>query len=136
VHNLLIVSGGGGGEEGGGGGGGGRIQIFDRMADGNTKPLRVISGKAVAGAGQMTVIPSRGYILATVRRGGRMGNEGFIGVWSINDNGDVPPRWMIGGPDGKLRDVRGITTDVKNKNVIVSDKYVNGILTYNFPEIF
>ena len=58
VHNLLIVSGGGGGEDGadgggggafagggeGGGGGGGRILIFDRMASGNTKPLRVLSG--------------------------------------------------------------------------------------------
>ena len=138
VHNLLIVSGGGGGEEGGGEGGGGgtRIQIFDRMANGNTPPLRVIRGKGVTGASQMTVIPSRGYILATVRRGGRMGSEGFIGVWSINDDGDVPPRWLIGGPNGQLRDVRGITTDMKNKNVIVSDKYVNGILTYNFPEIF
>jgi hypothetical protein len=140
VHNLLISSGGGGGEEddsgGGGGNGGGRILIFDRTASGNTKPLRVISGPGVSGAALMTTIPSRGYIIAGVRKGGRSSDLGYVGVWSIYDDGNVPPRWTIGGPKGMLRDVRGVTTDPAHKSVIISDKYVNGVLTYSFPEIF
>src|SRR5207249_8675529 len=58
VHNLMITanaSGDGGGDDNGGGrgarGGGGprrisAIRIFDRMANGNAKPLRVITGEA------------------------------------------------------------------------------------------
>ena len=153
VHDLLIVSGGGGGgddedESGVGGGGladepgsemgrrGGRILIFNRTDSGNTKPLRVLYGPGVSGATLMTTIPSRGYIVAAVRKGGRSSDLGYVGIFSIYDNGNVPPRWTIGGPKGMLRDVRGVTVDVKHKNVIISDKYVNGVLTYNFPEIF
>jgi hypothetical protein len=138
VHNLLIVSGGGGGEDGGdgGGGGGGRILIFDRMASGNTKPLRIISGPGVAGAALMTTIPSRGYIVAGVRKGGRSSDLGYVGIWSVFDDGNVPPRWTVGGPKGMLRDVRGVTVDEKHQMVIVSDKYVNGVLSYSFPEAF
>lgn len=35
-----------------------------------------------------------------------------------------------------LRQPRGLTLDPKNKTVIVSDKYLNGVLTYSFPELF
>jgi len=162
VHNLLIVSGGGGGgggdfqedgEEVGGfeGGGGAReaagargpdgsrgshILIFNRTDSGNTKPRAVISGPMVNGATLLTTYPPRGWILASVHRSGRNSPNSYVGVWSINDNGAVPPRWTIGGPNGMLRDTRGITVDPKHKSVIVSDKYVNGILTYEIPEIF
>jgi hypothetical protein len=91
----------------------------------------------------MTTIPSRGYIVAGVVKGylnesnpTHTSDQGYVGVWSIYDNGNVPPRWTIGGPKGMVRDVRGVTVDIKHKNVIISDKYVNGVLTYNFPEIF
>ncbi len=141
VHNLLIVSGGGGGGEdggegGGGGRGGGHILIFNRTDSGNVKPRGVITGPMVDGATLMTTYPPRGFILAAVHRGGRNSEQAYVGVWSINDNGVVPPRWTIGGPKGLLRDTRGIAVDPKHKAVIVSDKYVNGVATYSFPEIF
>jgi len=143
VHDLMIVAGsapGGGGFSEGGEGGGfgnrGHILIFDRKASGNAKPLRAITGPGVSGAALMTVIPSRGYIVAAVRKGGRASDQGYVGIWSIYDNGNVPPRWTVGGPKGILRDVRGVAVDEKHKNVMVSDKYVNGVATYNFPEIF
>src|SRR5207237_6013257 len=81
VHNLMITANasgdGGGGDEGDGGGrgnaaagqagrGAGRprrvaaIRIFDRMANGNTKPLRVISGEASKDAWLMTIYPEKG----------------------------------------------------------------------------
>ncbi len=148
VHNLLIVSGnrprasgeGGGGEgdgDGGGGGNGrGQILVFNRTDTGNKKPRNVISGPGVDGATLMTTYPPKGLIIAAVHRGGRSSELGYVGVWSINDNGAVPPRWTIGGPKGLLRDTRGVAVDPKHKSVIVSDKYVNGVATYEFPEIF
>jgi hypothetical protein len=145
VHDLLIASGsrpGGRGGEGGdfqgeGGNGRGEILIFNRTDNGNVKPRGVISGKMADGATLMTTYPPKGWILAAVKQGGRNSPAGnYIGVWSINDNGPVPPRYTIGGPNGQLRDSRGIAVDPKHKTVIVSDKYVNGVLTYEIPEIF
>ncbi len=149
VHNLLIVSGsrprgpgearGDGGEgegEGEGANGRGEILIFNRTDNGNVKPRAVISGPGVDGATLMTTYPPKGLILAAVKKGGRSSDQGYVGVWSINDNGVVPPRWTIGGPKGLLRDTRGVAVDPKHKTVIVSDKYVNGVATYSFPEIF
>jgi len=141
VHNLLIVSGGGG------------IRIFDRTASGNTKPLRFIrtSGagstsrdETTGSANLMTTNPASGMIFAAIRGGtnseeeisGRFGLDDYVGVWSIYDDGDVPPRFTIGGPNLLLKDVRGVAVDPKNQNVIVSDKTINGVLTFHVPEAF
>ena len=59
----------------------------------------------------------------------------YVGVWSIDDDGDVPPRWKIGEP-GVLKQPRGVALDPEAKTVIVSDKYLNAILTYSLPEMF
>jgi hypothetical protein len=57
-------------------------------------------------------------------------------VWRIDDHGKVAPRYTIGGPNGKLVDPRGVTIDRKNKTVIISDKYLNAVLTYSVPQLF
>ena len=138
VHNLLIVSGTMPGSSGPAGDG--QILIFGRTAEGNTKPLRVISGPKsqlrYPGGALVTVYPPRGLFLRGVPSSKPSSEESFVGVWSVYDNGDVPPRWMIGGPNGMLRQARGITLDAKNKTVIIADKYVNAVMTYYFPEIF
>ena len=90
----------------------------------------------VDGATLMTTYPPKSLILAAVHRGGRNSDQAYVGVWSINDNGVVAPRYTIGGPKGLLRDTRGVAVDPKHKAVIVSDKYVNGVATYSIPEIF
>lgn len=154
INNLLIVSGsrprargerGGGGEiadlEEGGvglGGRGGQILIFDRTADGNVKPRAAIFGPhtQIGRTGLTTVYPPTKYILLGVPSNEKSSPNNFVGVWSENDNGDVPPHWMIGGPNQLLRQVRGITVIPKAKDVVVSDKYVNAVMTYHFPEIF
>ena len=136
IHDLLIVS------------GGSRILIFDRLASGNTKPKAVISGMLV-GQG-MTLYPPTGKIIVNIPGAreddrdeaaaftaeGLSSDKSHIGVWSIYDSGNVAPRWTIGGPQGLLRQPRGVTLDPKNKNIIVSDKFLNGVATYNFPELF
>ena len=62
----------------------------------------------------------------------------FIGVWSINDNGDVPPRWKIPGGTAKsvMKKPRGVVLNPKHKELIVADMRLNAVLTYYFPEAF
>ena len=152
VNNLIIVGGrnvaSGRGDDrlvargqvlsGDASGRGGQILIFDRTASGNAKPLRIIRGpnSKLSRVGLMAVYPPRQLIVVGVPAGQTTSPENYVGVWSELDNGDVPPRWLIGGPNSVLRQVRGVTLDPKNKSVIVSDKYINAVLTFSFPEIF
>ena len=123
ARNLLIVV-------GRGPKGGTQISIFDRKASGDAKPLRVITG--LAGSQNVTVEPQRGLIF--VVQLGR--NTGYVGVWSVEDSGNAPPRFVIGGPNGTLFDPRGVVLDIKNRAVLVSDKQLNAVLTYHIPQIF
>ena len=139
VHNLLVVAGGGGG--GGQGGGGGRFQIFDRTASGNAQPKWVIQGpntQLIGGTGPMVVLPAKGLIVTGIRAGGgELGSpENFVGVWNLFAQGDSPPLYRIGGPKILLRQVRGVTVNPNHKELIVTDKRVNAVITYYFPEIF
>jgi len=127
VHDLMIVS------------GGPRLRIYDRTASGNTPPRAVITipnSKDDTDTALMTTYPAKGLIFVTVQEGGRYDLDDYVGVWSINDKGAVPPRWTIGGPHSLLKDVRGIALDVKEKNVIVSDKTLNSAMTFHVPELF
>ena len=103
-------------------------------------PIRVIRGPKteIIRINQIQVIPERELIVATQPgTGDAMEPEGaFIGIWSINDDGDVAPRWRIGGPDSRLKKPRGVALDPENKEVIVADMRLNSVLTYYFPEIF
>ena len=141
IRDLLVVA------------GGDRISIFDRTAEGDAEPRAVIGGGPVSGlrvGSGMALYPPTGKILVIARgaTGERVANAtsaspealasatAYVGVWSIDDSGDVPPQWTIAGPNGMLRQGRGLTLDPENKTVIVSDKYLNGVLTYSFPELF
>ncbi len=65
-----------------------------------------------------------------------MQQAGYIGVWSVDDDGAVPPRFTVGGPKGILRKPRGLDLDPLHNAVIVSDKELNAVLTYEMPQIF
>jgi len=144
VHNLMITA---SGEGGSGRSARPGIRIFDRMASGNTKPLRTITGPGAKDAWLMTTHPVNGMIFAVVRPGntggengddigGRFALEDYVGVWSVFDDGDAPPRLTIGGPNLLLKDARGIAIDPKNKDVIVSDKTLNAVFRFHVPEAF
>ncbi len=136
VHNLLLV----GGEAGRGQP---RLLIFNRTDSGDVKPKAVIGGPKshlYTFGGPLAVYPPKGEIIVSVRGPGPYAelssDEAFVGVWSINDNGDVPPKWTIGGPKGILRMPRGVALDVAHGNMMVSDKRLNAVLTFHFPELF
>jgi len=113
------------------GGGGSQLAIFDRTAAGNVKPKRVISGanSRLGNPGNMRVYPEGGLIFVVQQ-------AGYVGVWNIDDNGAVPPRYTVGGPNGMLVKPRGLDLDPKHNAVIVSDKQLNAVLTYEMPQIF
>ena len=151
-HNLLIAA----GSEG--------IMIFDRTAEGNAKPLRVIKGpKTGRAGGRLFVYPAKGEIIMIGGGGAppelprgtagsvstEMANNeraAYISVWNIEDKGDVAPRrWRVGGPTQRMPNdpdpgdygtIMGAGVDPKNKSLMISSKTYNAVFTYSFPEIF
>ncbi len=138
IRNLLIAS----TAEG--------IMIFPRTANGNVKPIRTIGGP---NSGIRTpfpnlrIYPEKGWIVGMVRRGfgepeeqpvdmninRRQRPGGGIGVWSVNDNGDVPPIWLLTNPGASIGGSR-LALNPKWKEVIVGGG--NNLKTYSFPEMF
>ena len=116
------------------------LHIFNRTDTGKVAPKAVIRGPktGLKGTFGLRAYGPRGWILVTMN-GPEMSfpyDGAFVGIWSVKDNGDVPPRWTIGGPNGMLKQPRGIDIDPKNKTVIISDKALNAVLTYHLPEMF
>ena len=117
-----------------------RLLIYDRTANGETDPLRIIAGPntEIFRINQLQVHPPKGRIIATMPGAYEMQEPGgvFIGVWNITDDGDVPPRWKISGPGSVMLKPRGVAINAKDKEILVADMRLNAILTYYFPEIF
>jgi hypothetical protein len=128
TRNLLIV---GASLRNPGEGGAAQLAIFDRTASGATPPKRIIAGlKARLGdPGNMRVYPEGGLIFVVQQ-------AGYVGVWHIDDSGEVAPRFTVGGPKGILKKPRGLDIDPEHNAVIVSDKELNAVLTYEMPQIF
>jgi len=120
------------------------LLIFNRTDNGNVKPRAVIAGPKTGIAdiqggtfsyiNMVQTYAPRGWIVLT--HSSDKSEDNFVGVWSVFDNGDIPPRWKIGGPNSKLKRLRGVALIPKQKEVIVEDTYLNAVLTYSFPEIF
>jgi hypothetical protein len=119
----------------------GAILIFNRTDSGNVKPRAVIRGpkSGIIRINQMQVYPPRKLIVAAMPGIiDQMEPEGaFLGVWSYDDNGDVPPRWKLpAGPRTTLKKPFGVVLNPKDKEVIISDMRNNGVLVFSVPEIF
>jgi hypothetical protein len=118
----------------------GNLLLYNRTDEGNVKPRAVIQGPktGIIRINQMQMYPPKGWIIVT-QPGNVDAQEPvgtFVGIWSINDNGDLPPRWILRGPKSLLMKPRGIVLDLKHKEMIVADMRLNAVLTYSFPEIF
>ena len=134
INNLLVVA---------SGGPGARTEsdthflVFDRTASGNVKPKMSIKGPHLM-LGPFTIYPPKKLILGTncPDDGSLASDVAYLGVWSYDKSSDGPPLWTIGGPSGIFQMPRGVTLDVKNKNIIASDKRLNSVLTFHVPELF
>ena len=117
----------------------GWILIFDRTANGNVAPRGVIEGPKTLINDRISHlrITPKGWIVAPLRAPrGKEGGLGTIPVWSVHDNGDIPPRWILGGPKSQIRRSGPIrmTLIPKNKEVLIGGG--GTIWAYSFPEIF
>lgn len=119
----------------------GAILLFNRTDQGNVKPKAVIRGEKsrIIRINQMQVYPQRKEIIVAMP--GIIDKmeppDAFVGVWSYNDNGDVPPKYEIPiGQITKMKKPFGVVLDPKHKELIVSDMRNQGILTFSVPEIF
>ena len=59
-----------------------------------------------------------------------------MGIWSYAQSGDQPPLWRIGGPHGLFLMPKGVALDVKDQDIIITDKRLNSVLTFHFPQMF
>ena len=59
---------------------------------------------------------------------------GFIGVWSVLDDGDVKPRMIIRGPATRANGYGGVAVNPKNNEVYGVGS--NAFMTYLVPEFF
>jgi hypothetical protein len=118
----------------------GGLLIFNRTDQGHVKPRAAIQGPRTGLfiPEQLQVVPTKGWIVVAQSTDWPSPDPDntFVGVWSIRDNGDVPPRWKIGGPKSRIKKPRGVALNPKHKELIVADMRLNAVLTYSFPEIF
>jgi hypothetical protein len=119
----------------------GALMVFNRTDQGNVAPRTLVRGpkSGIVRITQMAVYAPRKFMIAT--QPGEITDmepeDAFVGVWSLDDNGDVAPLYRIGtGPKTTMKKPRGVVLDPKNKEMIIADMRLNAVLTFSFPEIF
>lgn len=132
INNLLVVADDTAAKPG--------LFIFDRTANGDVAPLRIITGPStgIVRPQSVQVDPPRKQILVAItdRVDGPTQNAGLIGVWSYGDNGDVPPKAVISGRNSTIQRPRGVSFSADKQEVYVVDMRRNALLTFRFPQIF
>ncbi len=63
-------------------------------------------------------------------------SAGFIGGWSVDDDGDVPPRTIIRGPSVGAQGFAGVALNVKHGELYGVSGDLNGYTAYVVPEFF
>lgn len=119
----------------------GALLIFNRTDNGNVKPKGIIRGpkSGITRINQIALFPPRKFIVAA--QPGPIEvmepDNAYVGIWNINDNGDIPPRYAINAnAKTGMKKPRGVVLDPKHKELIVADMRQNAVLTFYFPEIF
>ena len=116
------------------------ILVFDRTANGNVKPLHVIKGPntQIDRINQMAIYPA-GKLLVVAMPGVQGDMEPprvFVGMWSLDDDGDVTPKWTITGKQTGLKKPFAVALNPEHKEIYVTDMRLNGVMTFFVPEIF
>lgn len=121
LHNLMVVS----NREAK------SILVFDRNASGNTKPLRVIRGPntLIGNINGLVVYPEGKLVMLAIPGHG-------IGMWSLDDDGDVPPKWAVTGSQTTLKAPFAVALNPKDKEIYVTDMGLNGLVVFSTPEVF
>ena len=60
----------------------------------------------------------------------------FVGMWSLDDDGDVAPKWTLTGKQTGLKKPFAVALNPEHKELYVTDMRLNGVMTFSVPEIF
>jgi len=125
--------------------------IFNRTDDGDVTPRAIIGGPktGILRIRQIAVDAEQGKIFVAVKNNKESyrfeaaspspwnpDEPGFIGVWDITDNGDVPPRAIIKGLASGLVWPAGVALNSKDREIYTIDSVRNGMFTFHMPEFF
>jgi hypothetical protein len=148
VRNLILVA---NRQEMGGRESSDGILVFNRTDDGDVAPRATIAGPrtGILKIRQIVVDEARGQVFVTVKNNVEFfdpeaarpspwnpDRTGFIGVWSVNDVGDVPPRGVIKGPASGLIWPAGVAINPRTHEVYTIDSVGNALFTFEMPEFF
>ncbi len=126
------------------------IFVFNRTDNGDVAPRAIIAGPrtGILRIRQVAVDPDQGKIFAAVKNNVESYNldsaspspwnpdtPGFIGVWDITDNGDVPPKGIIKGPASGLIWPAGVALNPKEREIYTIDSVRNNLSTFAMPEL-
>jgi DNA-binding beta-propeller fold protein YncE len=125
--------------------------IFGRTDEGDAVPKAIIAGPktGIVRIRQVEVDSDRGKIFVAVKNNvesyrfdaaapspWNSQELGFIGVWDISDNGDVPPRAVIKGPASGIVWPAGVALNPEAREIYTIDSVRNGMFTFSVPEFF
>lgn len=107
------------------------ITVYDRFADGNTPPKRIISGSAtgLGAARGLAIDTTKGKLLVTNEGGNK------ILIYGLDDDGDVPPQ-VIAGTATRLHRPWGIVVDHVHNELFVSNKNGHSITVYDLTAAY
>jgi hypothetical protein len=54
-------------------------------------------------------------------------------MWSLDDDGDVAPKWTINGDQTTLR--KPFAVALNRSQIYVTDMRLNGVMTFSVPEV-
>jgi hypothetical protein len=66
----------------------------------------------------------------------RLLQNGFVGVWDVMDEGNVPPRYIIRGPETRMSGFGGVAFNPLHGEVYGVGGGINGFATYLLPQFF
>ena len=127
------------------------ILAFDRSASGDVAPVARIGGPrtGMLKIRQIQADPERGQLFVTVKNNREFydahsiqpspwdpNKTGFIGVWDVGANGDVPPKAVIKGPATGLVWPAGIAINPASAEVFTVDSVSNSLFMFSVPELF
>ena len=116
------------------------ILVFNRTDNGNVKPRNVIRGPRteIDRINQMQIYPEKKLVIIAMP-GLQLLMEPprtFVGAWSLDDNGDVPPLWKLEGDGTTIKKAFAVVLNPKDREVYVTDMRLNGVLTFFAPQLF
>ena len=117
------------------------ILIFNRTDEGNVAPRAIISGpkSGIYATKGFWVNPARKELIAAIEapraQETRRIGDSFIGVWNYTDNGDIPPKAIIQGPNTTLIAPRGAALNLAENELYVIDKMQNALTTFRWTDV-